>query len=415
MSTYPNIAVLSSTNISGKSATGSLMNSLFKNWPKEKLVQVTKYYDSDEVAQQYQTPFPFYDFLEKQRQSNNPVTWLAAATLRKALFPLKLRQGNKKAVLQHLRQQGTELLYLRVEAEPFYFLTLALYLQHELQVPLVLHFMDDFGTLLEKRGKKNPVQGFYARFYARAVQTLVGKAAKVLVISESMKERYEGLYDKETEVFHNGIYPDLFEKMKPENFTTQSSEPFRFFWAGTIAEHKDDVIIKAIAQAIQTLSESRPEQIEFLLNVPGYSMGNAKNLASQFSCVRYQGYQPMEEYHRLLATSEVLIIGRNFDALTRAYTELSFHNKLPDFLSARRPIAVIGPEWDNTVRVFNKYQFGPVVSSDDPNVIAGCFADILDHYGVHLQKAREASDRAFPLYNMVQTRNRFETALKALV
>ena len=114
------IAILSMTNISCSNATGSLLYRLFKTWDKNNITQICKYNHRDEVSRLFHPPLPFYDLLEKERTSNNPLVKYPAAGVRRIFFPLKYKNGNQDELLQQLKNFQPDLLYLRVVGIPFY-------------------------------------------------------------------------------------------------------------------------------------------------------------------------------------------------------------------------------------------------------------------------------------------------------
>ncbi|RMG83965.1 MAG: hypothetical protein D6714_08895 [Bacteroidetes bacterium] len=401
------IALLSMTNISVSNATGSLLARLFEGIPPDDIVQVTKYRHSDEVADRYTRHIPFYDFLERQRASENRLVKLPAAALRRLLFPLMFFVGNKHSVLRQLRNFQPDLLYLRVVAEPFYYLPLALFLKKNLGIPLVLHFMDDYDLHLQIEARKNPVRYIQSRLYRHFLRQVIAQSDLRFAISENMARAFQTRYGASFLVAHNGIDREAFEWFQSVKY--EKARPKRVLWAGAIEVDKDHRIIHHIAGAIERINADIP--CEFLLNVPENFATPAKKLADRYATVRWQTYQPLEAYKKLLATASVLIIARNFDEKTRAYTQFSFHNKLPDFLASGTPVLAIGPEWDNTVQLFKKYNFGPVIDQEDPNRIENELRSLLS------DNAPNPSDpaRAARVFDMETIRQHFQTRLLKMI
>lgn len=394
------------TNISCSNATGSLLSRLFKDWSKEEILQICKYRHSDEIADQYSQILPFYDFMEKWRASSNWLLKLPAALLRRLFFPLLFFIGNERYLLKKLKKFQPEVLYLRVVAEPFYYLKLACFLKEQLNIPLVLHFMDDYDLHIELAAQKNPVKWLQNRLYKKYLKKTLALSDLNFAISESMAEAFGIRYGVEFKMAHNGIEPIDYEHFRQINYP--KLEPKRILWAGAIEISKDNQIVYKIANAIEQVNKTIPCQ--FLLNVPNNFVAPAKKLKSEFSSVDYQTYQPLDLYKKLLGSSSILIIARNFDDQTRAYTQFSFHNKLPDFLSAGTPVLAIGPDWDNTVKLFKKYKFGWVVSENNQTKIEETILNILKENSQN----EAGSKKAFEAFNMEKIRADFQHSIKKL-
>lgn len=398
------IAILSMTNISCSSATGSLLYRLFKNWDKNNIVQICKYNHRDEVSELFKPPLPFYDLLEKERASNNPLVKYPAAGVRRILFPLKYKNGNQDELLLQLKTFQPDLLYLRVVGIPFYYLTLTLFLKEKLGIPLVLHFMDDYDLQLQIKSKNSVVKKYQSDWYSKTLAKVIQQADLNLVISESMKTGFKERYGIESQVVHNGIEPEEFEFFKNKKIE-KNKNTFQLLWAGAIARGKDDQILKAILNAIQKVNESSEVRFEILFNVPNRNLPITEKLAEEFDFVKYQAYQPLEEYRRLLASSHLLLIVRNFNDRTKAYTQYSFHNKLPDFLASGTPILSIGADWDNTIQLFQQYNFGEYLLSAEVDDICKKLLEIKANYSKTTLKAKTASELGFEKYNLKTIRD----------
>lgn len=404
MNKHPKIAILSMTNISCSNATGSLLFRLFKTWDKNNITQICKYNHQDEVSELFHPPLPFYDLLEKERTSNNPLVKYPAVGIRRIFFPLKYKNGNQDKLLQHLKSFQPDLLYLRVVGIPFYYLTLTLFLKEKLGIPLVLHFMDDYDLQLQIKSKNSVIKKYQSEWYSKTLAKVIQKSDLNLVISESMKTGFKERYGIDSHVVHNGIEPEEFDFFK-NNKIEKKENTFRLLWAGAIARGKDDQILMSILNAIQKANASSEVRFEILFNVPKRNLPITEKLAEQFDFVKYQAYQPLEEYRRLLASSHLLLIVRNFDDETKAYTQYSFHNKLPDFLASGTPILSIGAEWDGTIQLFQQYNFGEYLLSSDVNDICKKLLNIKDNYSKITLKATTASELGFEKYNLKTIRD----------
>ena len=410
------IAIFSPNNISFYTATGSLLYFLFENFSDEQIVQVTKNWYNNEDVGKFNNIIPFRDFLWKERNSKNKLIAFAAKVVRHFCGLCKIFFGNKKEVLKSVEKFEPDVLYLRIVGEPYYYLPMTLYVKKKLNIPLVIHFMDDFELRLLATSKYNLARKITYYLYNNLLKKVLSVSDVNFVISESMKEAFAERYGKEFKVAHNGI-KDADRDYYISHRQKKADNKFTLLWAGSLEKTKDQDIILSIAKAVELLSAKKrlKKEVELLLNIPRIHLDKAKVLAKEFDFISYQEYQPVEEYKKLLGRVHLLLIGRNFDDSTKAYTQYSFHNKLPDFLASRTPILCIGPEWDNTLNIFKRHQIGKYVSSENQNDIADAIAGILYDYEKALDFAGKAADKAYQLYGMNKIRENFEKAIISCV
>jgi hypothetical protein len=76
-------------------------------------------------------------------------------------------------------------------------------------------------------------------------------------------------------------------------------------------------------------------------------------------------------------------------------------------LASGTPVLAIGPDWDNTVKLFKKYKFGQVVSENDQTIIESKIREILNANAQNEDESR----KAFEVFNMEKIRSDFQHSL----
>ncbi len=232
--------------------------------------------------------------------------------------------------------------------------------------------MDDYESSMKHSSR------FYDRTLKRFIlrkdlDFLFGAAKLNLAISKPMSRAFHQRYGHTFETFHNEIDPAQWisdsASTSPGNPEVDNGKRFRIVMAGSIDERKDASVISQVSRAVHDLNESDALECELILNVSSHLVSAAKKLADIHQGVTAQEYQSQDEYRKLLSTADCLLLARNSDKLTRAYTGLSFHNKLPEYLVSGTLILCIGLNWDGSVRFLTEHKCCVVMSdATDPDI-----------------------------------------------
>ena len=140
----------------------------------------------------------------------------------------------------------------------------------------------------------------------------------------------------------------------------------------------------------------------------------AKSWEAKFEGVKAQGFLDVANYRGLLRSADCLVICRNFDEKSRAYTELSFHNKLPEYLASGTPIICISPSWDQTSEYLKANAYGYVINEDSRECLIDGITNMIGNHNRYKKTANEAKKACFVEFNIKNIENSFIDKLYAI-
>lgn len=390
------------TSLSCSNATGSLLATLFHNWPHENLLQISSNVPEDEVTTSYND-----FFIPKGIGDILPAVMVLPSA---KLFELYCT--NYKNLLKIVQQFKPDIIYTRIVGHPLYFTDICYRLAHTLKIPLVSHIMDDYERLLAT--SSNPVERYITRpVFAYRLRKVINLSKISFVISPKMAEAFSPRYNNQFITLHNGIDPDLWTS---PNISSKCAENnfFRLVLAGALSPEKEGAIAKPLAQAIDKLNREGNSKYELILNTQEHYLGFAKKLSKKYLGITAQSYLPINEYRDLLQNADLLILARNFDKQTKAYTEYSFQNKLPEYMASGSPILCIGPKWENSIKFLQDRAAGETLTDYSSSRIQETIRDIcLNLEGIQVLADR-AKRIAFSEFNIHNIRSDFQKILKKI-
>ena len=399
---------------------------LFKGWPNDNLLQVSSGVFGREIE-----PFPRESLVPSSLFDLTVASGLSMNLKRKIPASIWARLGsiyrkmrgigritggeficrNYTEILDSVRAFKPDVIYARVSEYPLYSVRLPRLVASHLNVPMVCHIMDDCEqvfTLSRSRFERAVIR----RIYRWQLKKLFSAAAANIAISRSMAEAFSVRYERVFSEIHNGVDPNEWCDIEPGSRTASSSgTPFRVVLAGAIKETKDRAVVSAVGKSIANLNAREPDRYELLLNTPQSSLAAAYKIAKYSDGVIVQSFLPTGEYHSLLRGADVLILARNFDDESRAYTQYSFHNKLPEYLASGTAIVCIGPEWCNSVRYLERNDAGIVIKNDSVEAIGDAIKFVRRNPREAAEMATTAHRLAFAEFDVRDIRRRFRDTL----
>lgn len=394
------------TDISSSSATGSLLRELFFQFPCENIFQIIEIFSEDEIADQYKNRFKIP--MMKPRIFPLIRLW----PVRQILRSMSKYRSN---TLKEVSKFKPDIIYLRVEENLYPYLELAELISAVFKIPIVSHTMDDYEARMEY-SKKKSVRLIKRNILKRDLEVLFKVAKLNFAISESMKLDFQLKYGCQFEVFRNGIASEQWvvdsKKAEDLNDSEQVSSGFKIVMAGAIERKKDERVISQVSRVVGNLNKSGRLNCHLILNVPKFYLASASNLAELHVGVSAQEYLPLEDYRQLLMGADCLILARNSDKSTKAYTEHSFHNKLPEYMASGTLILCIGPEWDGSVQFLLENQAGVVISNATDLQIRQKITELAtnpEHFIDIPIRAKRIAEEKFDIY---QIRAHFEEQLR---
>jgi len=183
--------------------------------------------------------------------------------------------------------------------------------------------------------------------------SLVSLSAACLSISPAMSTVYRARYGRPFYPLANYVDQEVVARVG-------NDDTFIVRYCGALAENMTRDTVWSVIDAVEALaSEGHVIKLEI------YTMAWCLKAAipKRSRNVSVAELVSDQAYPQLLASSDLLLIGYNFDAESIAYVRYSMANKLADYLSAGVPTLVIGPEEIETVRFCKAKDIGFVCTS----------------------------------------------------
>jgi hypothetical protein len=224
---------------------------------------------------------------------------------------------------------------------------LSLALSRFLDVPLVPHFMDDWVDNLFTHGQL----GGYARSQAERVFAQVREQAPVcLTIGEDMRREFEFRLNRPCVTVGNSVDPDDYSRS--DHVRADQGPDLVMRYVGGLHLGRDQVL-SVLAEVLDGASlGERKWTLE--LFVPDHDRGRAGRMAERFRSVVYGGNLAPSEVPGKLVTADALVfLESELPGITN-FTRLSVSTKVPQYLASGRPVLVMGPPDQASVRTFRR-------------------------------------------------------------
>jgi hypothetical protein len=224
---------------------------------------------------------------------------------------------------------------------------LALAFSKKLGIPIVPHFMDDWPDNLFQHGQ---LAG-YARWTSeRTFARVLERSPVCLSIGTDMRREFESRYGRPCPVVGNsvdfGTYENLMGKVRgDDNILTLS-------YVGGLHLGRDQVIESVAGALLGRLAAGRAWCLD--LFVPPADAGRADALALAFRSIRHRGSLDPKQVPTALVESDALVFLESSDPAIARFTRLSVSTKVPEYLASARPILVLGPEEQGSVRALRR-------------------------------------------------------------
>jgi FkbM family methyltransferase len=332
----PRLLVLDLTPVGGLSATGQVKAALMAPWRGGRLLAITP----DAAPDRFTVHHP-------DGRAESDLDAGMAATRARAFTP--------------------EALYYRPQPTRGHLHPLALDLIEGLNVPLILHLMDDWPALLARTDPL--VHGVWHR----DLEWLARRAAVRLAIGGSMavafRDRYGG---GDWDALANGIDPDDWPARATPPGQGCPTRPFDLVYAGALAEDMNRAAVRDVAEAVDAVNRVAGRVIvRFEIRVLPPWRAAARELASGLmgvSAAVAEQEDPAPYRARLLSADGVLI-AYAFDADSRTYTRHSLANKLPEALAAGAAVLAYGPADQATLACLAETDAALMVTRREPSAL----------------------------------------------
>ena len=414
------------------------MSSLFKDWPKENLANLSypfmihnsttkicdNYYQigKDEIRWR----FPFYLFKQKfesgrvsigtrqkisvikenrsirQFISSNILTPLMRWTgLVHFVSSINL-SGPLKAFLCDFSPQ---IFYLQISN--FESIRFSLDLLEHLQIPTVLHMMDDWPSTISGSGL---FKKYWRRVIDREFRVLLGKTDLLLSISDAMSEEYLTRYGRRFIPFHNSIELEQFNI--PRRGGTNKNNRIRILYVGRIGTANRSSLLRFA----KIISEYNFQGFDVELNIytKDYNSSDTKKIRK---LSKVEIFKPIEhaDIPALLVSYDILLLPLDFTDTGRKFSKLSMPTKAIEYMASGTPILVFAPPETAISRFCERNECAHCIIYPDPQENISSLVYLFTNHEYRSNLALNAKRISRQLFDSVIVRQEFRSTLSSLL
>lgn len=375
------VLFLTSSSFNKTTGGGITFSNLFAGWPKEALATV----HNDPVPVTYETCEQYYKLSEREIRRwgwlrhipvGKPATEVTtSATLhpsRGLLFHvLKLAKtwifGDALPETTHLSAE-LEAWITRFRPDVLYtilgsnaMMELAECIRIRFNLPLVVHIMDDWVSVLYRGGLTSFVQ---RRKKERLMQHLMDVASARLAICDAMADAYRVRYRHPFLAFQNTVdVAGLARYMKrPE----QVGIPVRVAYIGSVFPFAQLDSLVDLCRSVQRLADGGMEIRMDIYSPTFLAAPYHDQLVVGTAIELHDTIRDDEEFFATLQAVDILVLPVNFDRYTRSYIRYSMPTKVPAYLAIGTPILAYGPAEVAQIDYATTAGWGLVVTDRDP-------------------------------------------------
>lgn len=434
---YPKVLIIGQT-FNDFSGGGITLSSLFKDWPKERLANLsypfmihnstTKICDTyyqigkEEISWR----FPFYLFKQKFESgrlrvpSHHKISVIKESRSMRhyissnILTPLMRWTGmvhfvssiNLSGSLKDfLSDFSPQIVYLQISN--YESIRFSIDLIDYLQIPSVLHMMDDWPSTLSSSGL---FKKYWHKVIDREFRVLLGKTDLPLSISDAMSEEYLTRYGRRFIPFHNSIESERFN-LPPKGRNTKSNT-IRILYVGRMGTANCSSLL-SFAKGISDY-DFPGYVVEFDIYTKDYDCSDAQKIR-RFGKVKIFEAVEHADIPALLVSYDVLLLPLDFTEAGLKFSKFSMPTKAIEYMASGTPILVYAPSETAISRFCKRNECAYCIVSPDPIVLANSLANFFTNpeYGKKLAFNAKRISRQF--YDSVKVRQEFRSTLSHLL
>jgi glycosyltransferase involved in cell wall biosynthesis len=423
-------------NFCEHSGVGTFLGRLFSTWPAEKMATIS----ADRGTPDWQRCQLFYRLGRHEYPPIAIIRWLLPRIYSGPIpppgsdTPLKVKKSSS-SILGRLAQHSwrallqllgcTDMLYSVIPSpqvlkwvrefkpEVIYAhfsslnsLRFVRKLQHELSIPLVLHFMDDFpGSYYRK--------GFFPlklrQTYLKEFEELVVSADVAIAISEEMAEEYKNRYRRS--VISLPMPVEIETYLLATRTEWKISTPFHIRYGGRVGWAIRDSLsdIANVVHSIRSMGN------DIVFDIATFQKEMVPQACLSSSGVNLIAPQPLSEVPSLNAVADILIICFDFDQESIRQAKYSMPSKMADCMASGTPILVYGPAGLPVVEYARREGWGMVVDRRDSGALKTAICELQTSPMLREQLGRTSQRLAFERHDASIVSERLRSILNSVV
>ena len=285
---------------------------------------------------------------------------------------------------------------------------LAEILRVRFSLPLVVHIMDDWPSVIYRGGLLSFLQ---RRKKDRLLQHLMNAAASRFAICQDMAEAYERRYKVPFKWFQNAIDVNAWQRFAKD--PSKVGSPIRVAYIGSVFPSAQLESLLDCCSAIQALDdEGFPIRME--IYSPSHATEQYRERLVVGSAIALQDtIMDDEVFFRTLQAVDVLVLPVNFDANTINFIRYSMPTKVPAYLTVGTPILVYGPAEVAQVAYATKAGWGMPVTVRDMDALKQALKRLATDTQLRQDLSVRARQMAAAHHDARVVREQFQAALSS--
>src|SRR5680860_34978 len=376
MVSLPKVLLINVQSLSLENATGHTLRNLFESWPNDILMQICLDINVNNRRKEHiktinieLTWIPFekafrkiYKIFTGNEQSQIQVKTGINAAIRDVSISGKLHDAIRglldispvflpSDVLSKIISFNPDVVYTM--GASIRALRLSNKLAERFKIPISLHLMDNWPeTKYTSSILLKPIR----RLMFHELNKLHSRSGAGIAISPKMAEYYE---KRQGVKYYNAM--NCVDYISQKLFRNEDG-CVRFLYAGGLHLNR----WKSLAVVAGCLAEMRNEghSAELVVHIPDVDKHNFGELLIKHGVI-IKPFVPANEIEKLLAGADVLLLLESFDRNVIQFTLYSMSTKVPEYMSAGRPILSYAPKMLASSEYIIKTQSGIVVETEN--------------------------------------------------
>lgn len=252
-----------------------------------------------------------------------------------------------KNLSEWIERQNPDAIFIHASGD-CYLLKIALYIQKQINVPMIYHVGDDYILSVHSNGL---LEKWKHRKLNSLLKAIMLKSKANYAISDALAKAYSDYFKVPFDCLMNSV------DILPYRTQEEINNPIIISYFGSLSLNRDKMIMK-LASTVKGKAIVRV-----------YSFGLSKNSdvykkLNDVGIIIMDGVKDTALDDAMYA-SDVLLHVESDDEVTRSFTKLAISTKIPEYLVHCRPILGYGPQEVASMRLLADNQIGFATDSQD--------------------------------------------------
>lgn len=275
----------------------------------------------------------------------------------------------------------------------------------EFKVPIALHIMDDWPSVIYRQGLLGP----YLRGRMRQeLRQVFDHATLRMGICENMCQAFRVRYGHPFIAFGSPVDVSAWLPMARKDWETHA--PFRVMYVGSIVRNAQLNSLCDVSEAVSSLHASGMK-IEMRIYTPWFCADRIPSGMRKLSGVLVLEAPEQAGVPALLASADLLVLPVNFDSGSVQYIRYSMPGKVAAYMISGTPILVYGPAEVAPVQYAREAGWGFVVSRSSVAAIQEAIRVLAGDMDLRSRLGRRAQELAVENHDAAKVRPAFQEAL----